>query len=381
MALHFTQDFIKKIKDNTDMLKLAEIYTKEPMKKTGDGVYQSRCPHPNHNDSLPSFTVWQKFQSWSCMGCHSGKKDGKNILGSDCIAFVQWIEGCSWRDAVLKLAEMNNISLPNSKYDEEYKRLKQLTNKFCHQLQKNEEALEYLYDRGITDKEIKDFMIGLDDGKIVFPLLDRFNNVLGFTKRWIEIPQGSFDKYRNSKNSDIFDKSKFFYGLNKVDMKKRYIRITEGPIDVIKATKNKAINVVATLGTAFTEEHAKIIKKLGLIPVLVYDGDNAGIKAMNKTAQILSEYGVFCKVIILPQGKDLDNLSDELGEYIEDYLKSESKPYGYYVAESLIAEYNSKIYEIKLEMLPRIEHILKDVPDKEKDMVEAFLKHELKMKA
>lgn len=381
MAVHFTQDFIKKVKDSVDMLSLAELYTNEPMKKTGEGVYQSKCPHPAHNDSTPSFTVWSKLQSWSCMGCHQGKKDGKNILGSDCIAFIQWIEGCSWREAVLKLAEMNNIATPNSKHDAEYKRLKQLTNKFHADLQQSEEALEYLYGRGIGIKDIKDFMLGLDDGKIVFPLQDRFNNVIGFTKRWIEMPSNCSDKYRNSKSSEVFDKSKFFYGLNKVDMNKRYIRITEGPMDVIKATKYGAVNVVATLGTAFTDEHAKIIKRLGLIPVLIYDGDAAGLKAMNKTAQLLSEHGVFSQVVILPQGKDLDNITSELGEYVEDFIKSESRPYGYYMAESLIAEYNSKIYELKLEMIPRIENILKDVPDKEKDVVDAFLKSELKMKA
>lgn len=381
MAVHFTQDFIKKVKDSVDMLKLAEMYTQEPMKKTGEGVYQSRCPHPSHNDSQPSFTVWSKLNSWSCLGCHSGKKDGKNVLGSDCIAFIQWIEGCSWREAVLKLADMYNIPMPNSKYDLEYQKLKKLASKFNYQLQQNQEALEYLYQRGIGQDEIKSFMLGLDEGKIVFPLQDRFNNVIGFTKRWIEMPKGCSDKYRNSQSSNIFDKSKFFYGLNKVDMKKRYIRITEGPIDVIKASKYGAVNVVATLGTAFTDEHAKIVKRLGLIPVLIYDGDAAGLKAMNKTAQLLSEHGVFCQVVVLPQGRDLDNISDELNDYIEDYIKSESRPYGYYMAESLVAEYNSRIYELKLEMIPRIENILKDIPDKEKDMVDAFLKQELKMKA
>lgn len=379
--MHFTQEFIRKIKESTDMLKLAEMYLDEPMKKTGEGIYQSRCPHPSHNDSLPSFTVWSKFKSWSCMGCHSGKKDGKNILGSDCIAFVQWIEGCSWREAVLKLAELNNISMPNSKFDKEFKRLKMLSIKYNKQLKENEEALSYLTDRGLDISDIDNFLLGLDDNKIVFPLFDRFNNIIGFTKRWIDIPEGCSDKYRNSQSSDIFDKSKYFYGINKLDMSKRYVRLTEGTMDVIKATKYNAVNVIATLGTSFTEEHAKIISRLGLIPVLVYDGDSAGLKAMSKTAKMLSDNGVFCKVIILPNGKDLDDLSDELKEHIEDYLKSTAKPYGYYIAEALIAEYNSRIYELKLEMIPRIEHILNDVPLKERDTIEAFLKTELKMKA
>lgn len=380
----FPQSFIQKIKESTDMKKLAEMYTSEPMKKTGDGVWQSKCPHPDHNERTPSFTVWSKFNSWACYGCHNGRKSSKdNNFGSDCIAFVQWIEGCSWREAVLKLAEINNIPKPSSANDKEYKIQADLADKYHTALinnDSNQNVLEYLYGRGLDLNDIKDWKLGWDGQKIAFPLLDKYKNTLGFTKRWLEMPAGRNDKYRNSQASSIFDKSKYFYGIHKVDQKQKYIRITEGTVDVIKAVKYGASNVVCTLGTAFTENHAQIIKRLGLIPVLVYDGDSAGLKAMSKAASLLAEIGVFCKVVVLPTGKDLADIVDDYRDFIEDFLKSEAIPYGYYQAQEVVREYNTKLYELKASMYPKIKDILLDVPETEKNLVSSFLEDELKIK-
>lgn len=384
----FPQSFIQKIKESTDMKQLAEMYTAEPMKKTGDGVWQCKCPHPDHHEKTPSFTVWSKLNSWACYGCHNGKKtinSKKNVelnYGSDCIAFIQWIEGCSWREAVLKLAEINNIPKPSSANDKEYKVQLDLAKKYHESIlqQENKHVLEYLYDRGLSLSDIKEWQLGWDGQKITFPLLDKYKNVLGFTRRWLEMPAGRNDKYRNSQASAIFDKSKYLYGIHKVDQKQKYIRITEGTIDVIKAIKYGASNVVCTLGTAFTEHHAQIIKRLGLIPVLVYDGDSAGLKAMNKAANLLSEIGVFCKVVIVPTGKDLADVVDNYRDFIEDYLISEATPYGYYQAKAIVQEYNTKLYELKASMYPKIQDILLDVPDSEKKLVSSFLEDELKIK-
>jgi DNA primase len=379
----FPQSFIQKIKEATDMKKLAEMYTDEPMKKTGDGVWQSKCPHPDHNERTPSFTVWSKFNSWACYGCHNGRKSEKDHnYGSDCIAFMQWIEGCTWREAVLKLAELNNIAKPSSANDKEYKNQLDLANNYHNNLisGENNHVLDYLYARGLDLNDISDWKIGWDGQKITFPLLDRYKNVLGFTRRWLNMPPGRNDKYRNSQASSIFDKSKYFYGIHKIDQKQKYIRITEGTIDVIKATKYGASNVVCTLGTAFTENHAQIIKRLGLIPVLVYDGDSAGVKAINKAASLLAEIGVFCKVVIMPQGKDLADIVENYGDFLEDFLKSEAIPYGYYQAQEIIREYNTKLYELKSSMYPKIKDILLDVPDTEKNLVSSFLEDELKIK-
>lgn len=377
----FPQTFIQQVKNSTDMLELVKLYTDNKINKVGDGVYNLKCPHPDHNDRTPSFTIWSKFNSWACYGCHSGKKSDKyNNYGSDCIAFVRFMEGCTWREAVLKLAELNNIPKPTEENDKEYKVQYDLAKKYHNSLLTNNEVLQYLYNRGIDNKDIKEWLLGWDGEKITFPLLDRYRNVIGFTRRWLNMPAGRNDKYRNSKESSIFNKSKYFYGIHKLDMRKKYVRITEGTVDVIKAIKYGASNVIATLGTAFTEEHAKEIKRLGLIPVLVYDGDDAGRKAMKKAAGYLAELGIYCKVVVLEDGKDLADIVDKYQDYTEDFLLSEAQSFGFYLAKGLSTEYHSKLYDLKAEIASKINNVLIEVPDSEKILVKSFLEDELKIR-
>lgn len=85
MYTRFPDEFIKELKEKTDLVQLVKQYTK--LRKVGMGIWQGVCPHPNHNDDTPSFTVWQKSNSWSCYGCHSGKKGIDGNKGSDAIAF------------------------------------------------------------------------------------------------------------------------------------------------------------------------------------------------------------------------------------------------------------------------------------------------------
>ena len=87
--MKYQRDFIDKVKESTDLLELISEYTE--LKKEGRYIWRGRCPHPDHNDSTYSFTVNTKTNSWCCYGCHSDKKGVNNNYGSDCIAFIQWI--------------------------------------------------------------------------------------------------------------------------------------------------------------------------------------------------------------------------------------------------------------------------------------------------
>lgn len=382
----FPQAFVQKIK-NTSMLELAKRYTE--LKKVGDGVWQGKCPHPNHNDSTPSFVVWEKQNSWCCMGCHNGKKDkkgeknekgGKNF-GSDTIAFMQWIENLDWRAAVLRVAELNDIAKPNEANDKEYKSNAALAKKYAGDILNKDDALEYLYNRGLEKKDILFWGLGFDayQNRIVFPLFDKYKNVLGFNRRLLHIPPGCGDKYKNSPNSKIFNKSNYLYGIHTIDPEFPYIRITEGCMDVILAHKFGLKNIVATLGTSFTEEHAKVIKKIGLTPVLIFDGDNAGEKALLKAMDYLNKEGVYCKIVRLPEGKDLADLSLEYKEFIEDYINTESMTYGYDKAKEVVNLYNKELYELKLKLMPKVKHIVESVPDTEKDIIKTFLHDEMRI--
>ena len=98
--MKYQRDFIDKVKESTDLLELISEYTE--LKKEGRYIWRGRCPHPDHNDSTYSFTVNTKTNSWCCYGCHSDKKGVNNNYGSDCIAFIQWInEGkLSWAQSL-----------------------------------------------------------------------------------------------------------------------------------------------------------------------------------------------------------------------------------------------------------------------------------------
>ena len=367
----FPQEFIDQIKENVDMVKLASEYT--TLKKVGPNLYEGHCPHPDHNDSTPSFRVWTDSQSWACMGCHNGKKTESSKFyknyGSDCIAFIRWVEPKyrNWRSAVIYLAEKYHIPIPTEENDLLYKHKKTIAYSLMHNLYG--EPLKYLEDRGLTIKDCDEWMIGFDGEKITFPLFDRYKNILGFTRRWLHVPKGANDKYKNSYNSKIFNKSNYFYGIHNLDTDFDEIRITEGSMDVILSNKYGAKNIVATLGTAFTQGHIDMIKHYDKTPVFCLDGDEAGEKAINKAITLLAEQGIYSKVLILPQGKDLADMSNELKEGIEDYIQQHSITYGSYILTQAITEYNSKVNEIKIKMIPEFRKLLDFVPNEDEKLI------------
>ncbi len=304
------QSFIEELKAKTDLVKFVKQYT--PLKLVGRGIWQGPCPHPEHDDSTPSFTVWEKTNSWSCYGCHSGKKGIDGNKGSDIYAFVEWLNNNNdFRAAVKTVADWNNVSIPTDENQKLYDRNFKLTKKYQRDLFNEEHVLEYLYERGFDDVDIDEWMIGFDkyENRIVFPLFDRYKNIIGFNRRVIEKDYRGGNKYKNSASSSIFNKSNFLYGMHNIDDSCNEIIITEGSIDVILSRKYGVKNVVASLGTSFTEQHAELIYKLGKTPVLIFDGDEAGNKGLKKALAYFDKLGVYCKVVNLPQGKDLNDLT------------------------------------------------------------------------
>lgn len=368
--------FIEELKEKTDLVKFIKQYT--PLKLVGRGIWQGPCPHPNHNDSTPSFTVWEKTNSWSCYGCHSGKKGIDGNKGSDIYAFVEWLN-CNndFRAAVKTVADWNGVVIPNDENQKYYDKNYKLANKYQKDLLTTDnDILDYLYERGLDDVDIEKWKIGYDKltNRLSFPLLDRYNNVIGFTKRVIDKNYRGGDKYKNSASSSIFNKSKFLYGINDIDDSYEEIIITEGSMDVILSRKYGLKNVVASLGTSFTEQHAETIYKMGKVPVLIFDGDEAGNKALKKALAYFNKLGVYCKIVKLPDGKDLADLALEYKFNLTKYIKSESVTAGYFKIKDIIDEYNSSIYEIRLKIIPKLTDILESVPLSEKQAIKSFVK-------
>lgn len=371
----YPQSFINDIKSKVDIVKLVEEYTK--LTKAGPYLYVGKCPNPKHNDSTPSFRVWSDKQSWACMSCHYGKKNKayKNF-GSDCIAFIQWIKNLSWKQAVDYLANKYNIPIPDDKNAKLFLKQKALSKAYQDNLQGK--ALNYLKDRGINKEDCIEWGLGFDGDKICFPLYDRYKNILGFTKRWINVPVNADDKYRNSNNSAIFNKRMYLYGIHNIDEEFPEIRITEGPMDVILANKYGAKNIVGTLGTAFTDEHINIIKHYGLTPVFCLDGDNAGIIAATKAINVLAENNIYSKILILPNNLDMAELTLKEKYNIEKYIADNSKTYGFYCIENKLNEFNSKLIELQMRYYPEIMDVLSKVPSqKEKKVLQLYMKRNL----
>lgn len=376
----FPQEFIDKIKDNVDIVELISEYTK--LRKVGTNIYEGHCPHPSHKDSTPSFRVWSDSKSWACMGCHNGKKIENNNLyknyGSDCIAFIRWIEPKyrNWRDAVIYLANKYHIPIPTDKNNYLYKQKKSLAYSLMYNLYG--EPLKYLESRGLTIEDCDNWMVGYDGYRIVFPLLDRYRNVLAFTRRWLHIPEGANDKYNNSPNSNIFNKSNYFYGIHNLDNQFNEIRITEGPMDVILANKYGVKNVVATLGTAFTQGHIDLIKHYKKTPVFCLDGDNAGLIAINRAVNLLAKEGIYSKILIIPNNKDLADLSLDLKYDIESYINNNSITYGNFIFKNIFSLYTAKLNELKLNFMPDIINLLNTIPDEnEKIILKSYIKNNM----
>lgn len=366
----YPQEFIDKIKETVSMVRLASEYValEKVGSKNGKGVYRGRCPHPDHTDKNPSFCVWEASNSWACLVCHNGKKTAKfKNFGSDCIAFIMWIKGMSWKETVVYLAQKYEIPLPDDKNQKLLDNKKNLAYSYMDNL--NGKAFNYLRARGLSKEDCYEWGIGFDGQKIIFPLLDRYRNILGFTKRWIVEPENCVDKYKNSSNSRIFNKGMYLYGTHKLDLDFNEMRITEGSMDVILADKYGVKNIVATLGTAFTDGHIDIIKHYKMTPVFCMDGDKAGLAAVKKSIDLLSEHSIYSKIFLLPEGKDMADLALELKENIEPYIQDHSITYGNYLISNEMNSYLAKVNELKLKYYPKILKILKQVPSEEEQKI------------
>lgn len=375
--MKFSREFLEKLKQSVDLVDLANEYTE--LYKAGPYLYMGHCPHPKHNDSDASFRINTQTNTWCCYGCHSDKKNKNDgNYGSDCIAFIEWInEGkMSWIDCIKYLAKKVNLPLPVEKHEKQYNVNYKLMNKFIRNL--DDTAYEYLYDRDLSDNEIEQWKIGYDinENRIVFPLQDSYNNILGFNKRLIcKETKGINKKYIHSSDSEIFKKSNFLYGLHNIDKSFDYIILTEGVFDVILARKYGLKNTVCALGTSLSEYQIDLLAKYNKEIIVIYDNDDKGIKTMKKVMPLLAAKNISAKLLILPEGKDLADMSTQLKHGIKDYVINNSMTFGYYNIQNAINDFNRELYNLYNKYNIIFENIKLEIPESEKRTIEAFLQN------
>lgn len=308
---------------------------------------------PFHSENTPSFIVSEDKGIYKCFGCGEG---------GDAIAFLSKMEGISYGEALVRLAENTNIdpkvlgtirrNNERHNFEQEYAILKFVQGFYQYYLLNAEEgklALEYLNSRGITKPIIERFGIGLapkdgqllikaleqnthsfevakaagiigqsDNGdyysqfrsRIMFTVTNEQGNVLGFSGRTYLPADNEQAKYVNSPESRVFQKSQIVYNLHAARTVARTtgrVLLFEGFLDVIAAHNAGFSEAVATMGTAFTPEHAKVISRHAREVVLVFDGDKAGMAATAKAIPILFAAGLQIKVTLIPDGMDPDD--------------------------------------------------------------------------
>lgn len=366
--MRIEQSVINEIKDKTDILDLVSEYVK--LEKRGRN-YIGLCPF--HDEKTPSFTVSEDKQICHCFGC----KKGGNVF-----QFTQEIKDLSFVEAVKDLGERINISVDignSSDYTSQIAS-NDLTMIEMHELMleyyqyallktvEGEEALNYLKKRGFTEELIKsrgigyapnhthfchdflqqkgyDIELAYEAGllsrneenfsyfdrfrdRIMFPLNNAQGRIVGYSGRTYNNQE---PKYLNSPETPIFQKRRLLYNL---DNARKHIRkndeaiLLEGFMDVIKSDSSGLKPVIASMGTAISDEHITVLKKLTSHITLMFDGDFAGQEATIKTGQHLLQQGFNVFVVQLPKDMDPDEYITKYGnEKFLEYVNNEKKSF------------------------------------------------------
>ena len=342
----YSEEILNEVRQSNDIVDVISQYVH--LKRSGRN-YFGLCPF--HNEKSPSFSVSPDKQIFHCFGCG---------VGGNVITFVSQIEGLNFVETVQMLAERANIQLPTLQNngdtqreilkDKVYK-VNEFTAEYYHQnLYKPQAkmAQEYVKKRQLTNETLKSFRIGfsgkfdelyqelkkqgfqeqeiLESGlvnknergqyidryrnRLMFPICDARGRVIAFGGRVLD---DSKPKYINSPENVVYSKGRHLFGLNvakKGDTKK--LLIVEGYMDVISLHQRGITNVVASLGTALTEQQGWLLRKNSEQIILSFDSDEAGIKAKLRSIEILQNMGCDLRVLQLEGAKDPD-------EYILKY--------------------------------------------------------------
>ena len=331
------------IKTKVSILELISEYTS--LKKTGN-YWKGNCPF--HSEKTASFTVSPDKEIFYCFGCHTG---------GDAITFISKIEACTPLEAANHLADRYNIPIPSHlKGDSEtatedksnYFTLCKMVADWCHeQLIKSPSVIKYLLDRGFNTQSINLYNIGYFPGglrsirmltsyaanknflqqdlieakivsegqkvlyspfenRIIFPIKDLIGQFCGFGGRIFK-NSDTRAKYYNSHENIYFSKGSILFGfdLAKKNIKNSdHIFLVEGYTDCIAMAQHGFTNTVATLGTACTLDHLKILARYVDQIYVMYDGDNAGQKAIVRLTELCWQVNLELKVIALPENQD-----------------------------------------------------------------------------
>jgi len=366
---------IDQIKEKLDIVEVIGEYIK--LTKAGAN-YKALCPF--HKEKTPSFMVSPERQIWHCFGCHRG---------GDIFKFVMQYENVDFPEALRILAKKAGVELKRedpliqNQISKLYEIYEAATLFFEEQLKKHAEVLAYLKKRGLNNETIETWQLGfalnqrdalfrfllqkkfkIEDillsglvikstqqsdsyfdrfrNRIIFPIFNHQDRIVAFTGR-IFGESDNEPKYLNSPESPIFNKSQILYGFSKT---KKDIReansviLVEGQMDFLMSWQNGIKNVVATSGTALTEDHLKILKRLTKNLIIGYDMDEAGRLAAERAIDMARSLDFQVKIISLPEGyKDIADFALEHPEKLKEIIK-EAEDAGEYYYRKALTQFN-----------------------------------------
>ena len=343
MAGRLSDAWLDELRSRANLEEIVSEYV--PLKQKGRRFWGC-CPF--HNEKTPSFSVDSEAQMYYCFGCHKG---------GTVINFVMEMERMEFMDAVRLLADRVHMEIPEQTQTgsgrtspDERERIYEantLAARFFHSTLwtgEGAEALNYLYKRGLNDSDIRRFGLGaapkgwdalrrhmaeqgFDDallekaglvvrrdgraydmfrGRAIFPIINAQGRVVGFGGRAMGDAQ---PKYLNTSETPVFNKRQGLYALNFAKKERNLGRLVlvEGYMDTVSLRKYGVAGVVATLGTALTEEQARLIKRYAPEVWISYDGDGAGRKAALRALDIFDSQDMKARVIDYPGGMDPDD--------------------------------------------------------------------------
>lgn len=346
----FSDSTLNEVRSRLDIVELVSRYV--PLKKAGRN-FKGLCPF--HSEKSPSFMVNADKQIFHCFGCHEG---------GDAFTFLMKLEGLTFPETLEKLAEEVGVEFKQKsgpRITKEEKESLYQANRVAawhyHETLKNspeaEIARTYLTHRGLRAEEIEKFRLGFAlpyshalekvyetrqvpkeaafktgilrqgdrgsfesfQGRIIFPIFNRENRVVGLGGRVLE-NQDNIAKYINSSDSPIYDKSSNLFGLAQAlesIRKKNRIFVVEGYLDVITMHQYGFSETVAPLGTALTPRQISLIKRYVDDIIVLFDADEAGWKAAERSLDLFLEQDLSPKVLQLPAGEDPDSFLKKFG--------------------------------------------------------------------
>ena len=362
MPYRLDSDVIQRILDQNNIVDIIEEYL--PLKKAGAN-YSTNCPF--HKEKTPSFIVSPDKQMFHCFGCgESG--DGISFLTKyKNYTFVEAAEYLANRAGIV-LEEINSskININKQTVDMLYKINRDTAAYFYKNLRKYPHVIEYLSSRNIKSNVIKLFGIGYANGewdnllnylknegyseedilktgliiknknnntyydrfrnRVIFPIFDVNKRIIGFGGRVID---DSMPKYLNSPESLIFNKGYNLYGIHlaRESVRNNSFILVEGYMDVIKMHVHGYTTAVAALGTSFTENQVKLLKRYSKSFYIAFDSDEAGQKASLKAINMLKKNNLKAKIIIMDDAKDPDEYLNKFGKASFDKLIENSLDY------------------------------------------------------